>query len=182
MRKHKQNNKPKTITLSNLSNVNNFQASKTKTHTNTHPNKSKQKQNKNKTTSPPPKKNNKTSKTKQKRTKKKTFWENMSLKSNQGKIPEFAMINILNSNKHSYKINKAHEKQLKKKEKETQNKQTNKQKERKKERKTKQNKTKTQTKNNNKSKPTPQTIKQNKATNCEMKVNGATLTNEKIHL
>ena len=38
------------------------------------------------------------------------------------------------------------------------------------------------TKNNNKTKPKPQTIKQNKATNCEMKVNGATLTNEKIHL
>ena len=38
----------------------------------------------------------------------------MSLKSNQGKIPEFTMVNILNSSKRSYKINKALEKQLKK--------------------------------------------------------------------
>ena len=30
-------------------------------------------------------------------------------------------------------------------------------------------------------KATPQTIKHNKATNCEVKVNGATLTNEKMH-
>ena len=40
----------------------------------------------------------------------------MSLKSKQGKIPEFTMVNrpILNSSKRSYKINKAPEKQLKK--------------------------------------------------------------------
>ena len=39
----------------------------------------------------------------------------MSLKSNQGKIPEFTMVNrpILNSSKRSYKINKAPEIQLK---------------------------------------------------------------------
>ena len=30
-------------------------------------------------------------------------------------------------------------------------------------------------------KATPLTIKHNKVTNCEMKVNGANLTNEKIH-
>ena len=49
----------------------------------------------------------------------------MSLKSNQGKIPEFTMVNrpILDSSKRSYKINKSPEKQLKKNEKETQNKQ-----------------------------------------------------------
>ena len=30
-------------------------------------------------------------------------------------------------------------------------------------------------------KATPQTIKHNKATNCETKANGTTLTNKKIH-
>ena len=103
-----------------MSKLKNFKSQKRK-HTR------KQKQNKSKQ-----KKNEyKTSKTKQKRTnKKRTFWENMSLKSNQGKIPEFTMVNILNSVKRSYKINKAPEKQLKKGKGNT--KQTNKTKKRKK--------------------------------------------------
>ena len=50
----------------------------------------------------------------------------------------------------------------------------NKQKQTNKTKQSKTNKTK-QTKNNNKSKPTPQTITQNKVTNFEMKVSGATL-------
>ena len=97
----------------------------------------------------------------------------MSLKSNHGKIPEFTMVNILNSRpKRSYKINKAPEKQLKKGKGNTIQTTQNKKQKQNKKNKTKQ---KTKNKNNNKSKPTPQTIKQNKATNCEMKVNVATL-------
>ena len=82
MRKHKQKNKPKPYTLSNLSKLNNFKSQKRKqiqTHTQTKVNKNETKQNK----------KHKTSKTKQvKQNKKKNeptkIWENMSLKSNQG--------------------------------------------------------------------------------------------------
>ena len=82
---------------------------------------------------------------------------------------------ILNSSKRSHKINKAPEKQLKKNEKETQNKQTKQRKKKERLKKKQSNKPKTTIK------ATLQTIKHNKATNCEMKVNGATLTNKKIH-
>ena len=93
----------------------------------------------------------------------------MSLKSNQGKIPEFTMVNILNSVKRSYKINKAPEKQLKKGKENT--KQTNKTK------KKEMNHPKKTIKANQRHKQ----LKQNKATNCELKVNGATL-HKWIHL
>ena len=58
---------------------------------------------------------------------------------------------------------------------------TNKQNKRKKKEMIKKKKKKQSNKPKTTIKARPQTIKHNKATNCEMKVNGATLTNEKIH-
>ena len=78
MRKHKQKNKPKPYTLSNLSKLNNFKSQKrkhTQTHTQTKVNKNKTKQ----------KQITRQAKQNKKRTNKnRTIWENMSLKSNQG--------------------------------------------------------------------------------------------------